>query len=60
MNDAYEWGMNEYRWILSQRLDEKMKRGGQILGYDCCLYLIILNLNAQIANVFRVFEVEED
>lgn len=34
MNDAQTWGMNECRWISSQRLDEKVIRGGVFFGYD--------------------------
>lgn len=38
----------------------KNKIGGGILGYDNCPYLIILNLNLQIAIDFWIFKVEED
>lgn len=32
MNEAYEWGMNTYRWFLSQKLSKKMKREGKFWG----------------------------
>lgn len=34
--------------------------GGKILGYDIFPYLIILNLNEQIATTLWVLKVEED
>lgn len=52
-----------YEWVqmnLKSKVKWKVKRGGEILGYDSFPYLIILNLNARIAIAFRVFKVEED
>lgn len=38
----------------------KSEKGGKILRYNNCPYLIFMNLNTRIVIAFQVFKVKED